>query len=382
MLIVTVRRKLEESYGSDKYEQIRAALDAYAQPIGAAVLAVDDQGDCGKLNLSPIAGADSGSILLAVRAARAKLASVAADSLLIVGGDWIVPQCQIINPVQDQSIDKDPVVYTDNPYGAASETLEEYLAPSVPVGRIVDDASGNASDFVALIQRLGNRGRDRLTAFPGSTLVVYGEQEDKNGNTFRGDTGWVDDSTKVATALPGPQDWHFSPGYQLSASTRADAARPLLYFNLHGFSGDPDWKGYSMKRRDFVTAVSPDGFDRAYVSGAIAFAECCYGAEMRGRTPDNSCALKLQNEGAAFVGSTGLAFGSYMAPGLFLDDADFLARSFFSGLAGGGSVGVSLRNARKAYLSDTSENLTSVDWQYKQKTLLQFMLLGDPRWTM
>jgi len=369
-------------YGSDGYPQIRAALDAYAQPRGAAVLAVDDPVDSGKLNLPPMAAADCGSILVAIRAARAKLSSGRADSLLIAGGDPVVPQFQISNPVQDRSIDKDPVVYTDNPYGAANDTLEEYLAPSFPVGRIVDDPSANASDFVALIERLANRGRDRLTALPGSTLVVYGEQNDERGRTFQGDQGWISDSTKVAVALPTPQDWHFSPGYQLNASARSDAARSLLYFNLHGFSGDPDWKGYSLQRRDFVSAVSPDGFDRAYVSGAIAFAECCYGAETRGRTPNSSCALKLQNEGAAFVGSTGLAFGSYLAPGLFLDDADFLARSFFSALTAGGTVGGSLRNARKAYLADSAMNLSSVDWQYKQKTLLQFVLLGDPQWTM
>jgi hypothetical protein len=374
VLIVTVRRKLEEPYGSDGYKNIRAALDAYARPSADGVLAVDDPNDCAMLNLAPIASTESGSILLAIRAVRDKRPMLA-DSLLIVGGDSVVPQFQLGNPVQDRSIDSDSVVFTDNPYGAASETLEQYLAPSLPVGRIVDDTSAGADGFVALIERLANR-RTSSAAVSGSALVVNDD--------------WREDSQKVATALPGPQDWHFSPGYQLNANSKADAARHLLYFNLHGFSGDPAWKGYSQEAwkspsqepGQFVTAVSPDAFDREYVNGAIAFAECCYGAEIRGRTPDSSCALKLQNEGAAFVGSTGLAFGSYLAPGLFLDDADFLARAFFDGVRTGDSVGVALRNARQAYLRDKSENLSSVDLQYKRKTLLQFMLLGDPKWTM
>jgi hypothetical protein len=374
MLIITVRQKLEDAYGADGYKKIRAALDAYAQPSGATVLAVDDGEDCATLNLAPIAGADSGSILLAIRAVRKKYAALA-RSLLIAGGDSVVPQFQISNPVQDRSIDTDPTVFTDNPYASDSETLEEYLAPSMTVGRIVDDATGGAEGFVALIERLANRRASRA-ADSGSALVV---NED-----------WLADSQKVAAALPEPQDWHLSPGYQLNAGSKMDAARAFLYFNLHGFSGDPDWKGYSQETwkspsqapGNWVTAVSPDAFDREYVDGAIAFAECCYGAEIRGRTPDSSCALKLQSEGAAFVGSTGLAFGSYLAPRLYLDDADFLARAFFESVRAGDSVGVALRDARQAYLRDASENLSSVDWQYKRKTLLQFMLLGDPEWTL
>jgi hypothetical protein len=60
-----------------------------------------------------------------------------------------------------------------------------------------------------------------------------------------------------------------------------------------------------------------------------------------------------------------------------------LGRSFFSGLSAGNGVGVALRDARRAYLYDANnENLSGAAWQYKQKTLLQFVLLGDPRWTM
>jgi hypothetical protein len=34
--------------------------------------------------------------------------------------------------------------------------------------------------------------------------------------------------------------------------------------------------------------------------------------------------------------------------------------------------------ARKAYLSDSSENQQGQNWQCKQKTLLQFVLYGNP----
>lgn len=374
MLIVTVRGKIEQAYTPAGYLDIRQALDAYAQASNTVVLAVDDPADCMKHGLAPVANPEGSTILLSIRAIRAKYPAIA-DSLLIAGDDSIVPQFRLSNPVQDRSVDPDSVVFTDNPYGSANETLEEYLAPSLSLGRIAHDPAAGAHDFAALIGRLANA-KARVATASGSMLVINDD--------------WLADSQKVATALLGPQDWHFSPGYELDAGSKTDAARGLLYFNLHGFSGEPDWKGYSQQPwksssqqpGKFVTAVSPDAFDREYVCGAIAFAECCYGAEIRGRTPDTSCALKLQNEGAAFVGSTGLAFGSYIAPGLFLDDADFMARAFFEAFTAGNPVGEALRRARISYLTNTSENLSITDLQYKQKTLLQFMLLGDPKWSM
>lgn len=367
MLIITARRKLEAVYGTDGYQTIRDALNKYAAQANAIVFAVDDAEDAARLYLTAIAGSDSGSILLAIRAARARIGAIA-DSVLIIGGDSVVPHYRIANPVLDRGLDADTDVLTDNPYAAANEAITEYLAPTFPIGRIAHDGITSAKDFAALLERMENRGGETSTAGAGSTLVVT---ED-----------WIPDSQQVATALPEPKDWHISPGYQLDAGSRSDAGRSFLYFNLHGFPQDPDWKGYSTQQRNFVTAVSPSGIDRSYVSGAVAFAECCYGAQTAGRSPANSCALKFQSEGAAFVGSTGLAFSSYLAPGMFLDDADFMARAFFSGLMARDTVGVALRDARRAYLNFNPPHFTSVDWQCKQKTLLQFVLLGDPRWTM
>jgi hypothetical protein len=368
MLIVTVRRKLEEAYGSDGYTSVREALNKYAATAGGVVWAVDDEGDGRALGLNAAPGTDSGAILLAVRAARSRLGA-AAGSLLIAGGDSVVPHFQINNPVTDRILDTDLVVLSDNPYGANDETALEHLAPSLPVGRIAQP-DGDCKSFVALIEGMTEAGTRAADArLPGAALVV---NED-----------WVAYSQNVAAAMAGPLDWHISPGYEMNSGTLADAARRILYFNLHGFSGDPDWKGYSTQLATWVTAVSPDAFVESYVKGAIAFAECCYGAQTSGRSAANSCALKLVSQGAAFVGATGLAYGSYLAPGFFLEDADYLGRSFFSGLSAGNGVGVALRDARRAYLYDANnENLSGAAWQYKQKTLLQFVLLGDPRWTM
>ncbi len=360
MLIVTSRRALETGYGADGYTKIRIALDAFAEAAGATPLALDDRGDMSGFGVQPAMNTDAGSLLLSIRALKRVIGGV--DSLLLIGGDNIIPFWQITNPVTDRSVDPDVVVYTDNPYGTDIENMEQYLAPPLPLGRLPDSARGTADDFVNVIASATESRKSRVMR-QGSTALVNAD--------------WRDFSKGAAVALQGI-DWHLSPGYCLNQATQSDANREFLYFNLHGFNGKPDWQGYDSVADRFVSAATPAGFDRQYVSGSVVFAENCYGAQIAGRTITNSCALKLVNEGAAFVGATGLAFGSHIAPTLILEDADALAKSFWSEFADGGSqLGASLAKARSNYLLGDS---TISNNPFKQKTLLQFTLLGDPGW--
>jgi hypothetical protein len=360
MLAVTVRKALEDRYQTAGYTKIREAMKTYVDTAGALLVALDDADDMGTYNLPAALGGEAGSLLLSLRALRAKVGPI--DSLLLVGGQDIVPHCQVANPVTDRGVDPDDVVLSDNPYGTDTDTLDQYLAPPLAVGRLTDFPRGSVDDFVALItaataSRKGRPARNHAAAVTN--------------------TDWSDYSREAASPLPGPVDWYFSPGYLLDRSHAAAADREFLYFNLHGFSGVAEWKGYDSVQEQFVTAVTPDAFDQQYVSGSVAFAENCYGAETDGRTPSNSCALRLVQQGAAFVGATGLAYGSHLAPNFFLDDADALARSFWAALTGGVELGESLRWARAQYWADAN---TPASNPFKQKTLLQFILLGDPGW--
>jgi hypothetical protein len=363
MLIVTARNPLQESYGSTGYGEIRAALDSWAAVDGDHVLAVDDPGDLQALKLPESPGNAEG-IQATIRNALRLYPSMV-QSALLAGGNSVIPFFSLQNPVEDRVTDPDPNVLTDNPYGALSNTGQEYWAPSLPVGRLAVPDNASVNDFVSLIESFPHRTNPPAVGQPGSALVINQD--------------WADYSAKVAQALPNPLSWHLAPGYEMNAATRQDAARSTLYFNLHGFTNDPDWKCYSTVQQNFIPAVTPDGLDRSCVGGALSFAECCYGAQIQGRTPDDSCALKLVQQGASFIGATGLAFGSYIASDLFLEDADFLARAFFQSVGAGMSIGAALCNARKLYLSDSAEARSGAAWQYKQKTLLQFVLLGNPQ---
>lgn len=360
LLAITMRGPLEKLYGADYYETIRSAISDFGHAAGAQTVALDDPEEMKILGLGPALGNDNGSILASLRQVTRSDGGI--TSILLVGSDQIIPNWQITNPVTDRDIDPDEQVLSDNPYGSVRDTWEEYLAPSVPIGRLPDFPGGTAQDFLALLQ-MAIENRTTRVHRSQSTAVVNAE--------------WSDFSHAAASALPGPVDWYFAPGYRMNSDS-TDSDRECLYFNLHGFSGQAAWKGYDSVRSAFVTAVTPNAFDRENVSGTVVFAENCYGAQTSGRTPTNSCALRLVREGATFVGATGLAFGSYITPDFVLDDADLLTKYFWSGYSLGLSTGAALSSARMQYLGGSS----ALDVNpFKKKTLLQFLLLGDPGWT-
>jgi hypothetical protein len=358
VLILTQRGPLESLYASSGYEQIRTALQSL-ESAQNRVLAIDDPDEVTPWGLHAVSGGTA--IQSAIRFLATKYPSVV-DSVLLVGGPLVLPFFSLANPVEDRQVDGDVSVFTDNPYGAASDTLAEYLAPSLPIGRLPVPDDADAAGFAAAVLRVAHPPARAGQA--GTALFVNDD--------------WLGYSERVAGTLPNPQQWHISPGYLMSSASEADAGYQILYFNLHGFSGESDWQAYSTVQRQFVPAVEPDGLDAAYVAGALAFAECCYGAQITGRSTNDSCALKLLDAGATFIGATGLAFGSYIASDFLLEDADFLVRAFFQAMDSGYPPGAALATARKAYLADSSEARQGQPWQCKQKTLLQFVLYGNP----
>jgi hypothetical protein len=358
VLIVTQRLTLEAQYATSGYSEIRATLAKLPRQQDR-VLVVDDPLEMQAWGLDPVSSADG--IKATLRYLGATYPSVV-DSVFIIGGSGIVPFFSLANPVTNRGVDGDELVLTDNPYGSAADALQEYLAPSVPVGRLPVPDDAGLDDFVAAIERVIDP--PAKTGQPGAALFVNDD--------------WLAYSQRVATALPDPRTWHVSPGYLMDASSVSAAGYQTLYFNLHGFSSDADWSGYSTAQRKFVPAVEPQDLETSFVAGSLAFAECCYGAQIAGRSPQDSCALKLLQAGATFIGATGIAFGSYVASDFLLQDADFLVRAFFQAVQRGYPVGSALMVARKAYLSDSSENQQGQNWQCKQKTLLQFVLYGNP----
>lgn len=360
-LIVSLGARLETRYGAAGRAAIADALTESADALGhPIVLSLDDAEAMMRFDLAPVPSLTAAGVLMGVRQLRQRIPTI--DGLLIVGGHEIVPHWELTNPVTDRAIDPDPLVATDNPYGTLSDTIDSYLAPDLPVGRLVNPGAG-ANDLAELIRTVAGN-HVRRTPRRGAIAI------------FNAD--WEAMSDAVAEQLPEPVQKKPVPGYQLTGVHRADLSHQYLYFNLHGFMNDPAWKGFEEVRGQFFAAATPESFDAEHVSGAVAFVENCYGALTHDRSARTSCAIRLLQQGAAAViGATGLAFGSHLAPGLMLENGDVLAAQFFTHSTAGVTVGRALTQARRDYLGGSA----GAGNPYKQKTLLQFVLLGDPSLT-
>jgi hypothetical protein len=370
-LTISLKSALVGKYGDAGFASIDEALASYPRSAGndSLVVYLDDGASMQQVGLTPVLALNVGGLTLGIRKIRRELAMEKpsdSDSLFIIGGNSIVPYWQFQNPVQDRQVDRDAIVYSDNPYGALNDALygedtqDGYLNPSLPVGRLADAAKGTAADFVKLINAV-TKNHQQIRQRNGSA-AVYNAQ-------------WQKQTDSVAELLSPPLNTHAVPGYQVTSGNRSDLDRKYLYFNLHGFADESAWKGFNPVNGQFYSAVTPDSFDQAFVSGTVVYAENCYGAWTLGKNSSNSCAMRLLDQGAAaVVGATGLAFGSYISPGMLLENADALAQLFFQN-SGGMSSGLALMKARRDFLLNDRISANNV---FVQKTLLQFTLLGDP----
>ena len=355
---VSLRAPLERRYGPDGYAAIRNALDRYTASVadGAVIAMLDDEDEARQFGFVT-AAATPPSIVAAVRQLREQLPAV--TSLLLIGGDTLVPVWQLDNPVTDRRADPDRVVLSDNPYGTTADSLEEYVAPALPVGRLIEPPGRSASDVVAMIDATAGH-HQRFTRRPGSAAIFNRE--------------WEEPAREVMNLLMPTVDEHQTPGYQIDAGNIDDLHRGFVYFNLHGFPDDTAWKAFDPVRGAFATVLTPAALTTLEMSGAIVFAENCYATLV----PDGraTCATEMLRRGAgAFVGPTGLSFGSHIRPDLLLDNSDFLARNFIGRVVSGTRTGDALAAARHDYVTDASVSPFN---PFKLKTLLQYRLLGDP----
>lgn len=381
LLLASSRRNLTAALRADGVERVEHQIDFYRDALASGgtpslLVYVDDLASMAAFGLDPVASLDSNSIGGAIRSAVAAIAAGGSDvaAIALIGGDAIIPFWRVLNPVTIRTIDPDPVVLTDNPYGASDDRFESWLTPELPVGRFCSPDGSGPEALEELFKDAANNHWDGRNMATDNRIEP--RQPFRQGSCAVVNDEWIDPSIKAGQSLTRPVTWRRAPEFRVVLENRCDLNAKYLYFNLHGFSGEAGWKGYDPKRDEFITALSPESFSREHVRGSLLFAENCYGAEVAGRTPDNSCALRALAMGAgAFIGSTGLAFGSFIAPETFLANADELAGFFFQHATSGTPAGPALTRARADYMLSARRNQLD---PFEQKTALQFVLLGDP----
>ena len=264
--------------------------------------------------------------------------------VLIVGGAEVVPHLEVPNPVESRLVDPDASVFNDDGYGDGLR--------GVPVGRLPDFGPRKLESFLGFLERSAEDGD--VSSLLAVTNPVWKRFTRRALDGFSGEV--------VLRTAPGwtgaDQDWQSG-----SAS--------ILYFNLHGLVDRPAWRGFDGNRGTWRNALLPRQVTRASVENALVLAENCYGANATLVPAKHSVASRMLEEGArAFIGATGLAYGSHSAlHSAILGGADLLAQKVLEGLSRE-SIGRALWAAKR--------EVANLGGPFAQKTSLQFVLYGNP----
>ncbi len=388
LAILTCKGPLEAKFGAEFVQRLGEAVQRLVQAIGPGdnraihFVALDDPQQMAGLGGTAVEDpGDAAQVKAAVDSLADGLTMQGQDlrHVLILGGDDIVPCCRVPNPTDDQDED----IYTDAPYAARNGSS---LLPTRAVGRLPD--CDDADAFLRLIAHAAKAHEESQRAATAKGLKAIARIWKRDAETPPADGSfgytasvWKEASRAVFEVIGQARHLRMSPPISREEFSVLTQSKPrLAYFNLHGVEGEPSW--YGQRDPDFAAdfplfpvALMPDDIAEAWAAGATVLTEACYGADILGRTHNDSIALRFLHEGArAVVGSTRLAYGSLTPP---LAGADLLGRLFWLAVTGGLPIGQALQWAKLSFANDLMNRQGYLDSE-DQKTLLTFNLFGDP----
>ncbi len=264
------------------------------------------------------------------------------DTVLIIGGDKVVPFYRLPNPCDDD----DNNVLSDSPYASSDD---DFLIPERICARIPDNRK---IDFI--IKQLTRSFKQYSKSFGMSAFV------------------WKEASKNVYQQIGDVKNLKISPP---TTSANFNSAwlkeKDYLYFNLHGSVVSENW--YGQEGGNYPIALTPGNIIDA--CGFVA-SEACYGAYILNKSEKNAISLKFldQDNNLGFCGSTTIAYGPPTPPS---SEADLFVKYLFEYLKQGLTTGEAFKNAKLDFARKKIRRHGFLD-DDDQKTLLQFVLYGDP----
>ena len=388
-VIATCRRRLEEKYGLDGWEQIDGGLKALAKAaedrlgLPAGVIYLDRAESLSSFQLSPVDTADPWAVKKLIDQLDTCLEEQVKEIgwLLLIGGPDVIAFHRLPNPTEDYDAD----IPSDNPYGCRDDN---YFLPHRAVGRIPDGADSDASVLLRGLStalaahHAAKRARGNWWSQLVSALLWLLRRQPASESSF-GYTAsvWRRASLQVFSRIGSTRGLRISPPVT-SREFNSLALGPSSYgyFNLHGIADGPAWYGqrdptFPADYPDFPVALSPEDVGAQGFVPEVVLTEACYGALIDGKTADSALSLKFLASGAQMVvGSTSIAYGGLNAT---LEAADLLAFFFWQELLTGTSGGRALQRAKLAFAKHLDERQGYLDGE-DQKTLISFVYYGDP----
>ena len=392
LVVLTSKSALEKKFGSEFVGRLGEKVQDMIQSIGLRddraihFVALDDPAQMSGLGATaPQDTSSPAQVKAAIDSLADGLLTQGNDlrHLLILGDDDVIPFFRVSNPTEDQDED----IYTDAPYAARNGS---HLLPTRAVGRLPD--CRDPDQLLSLMGSAAQSHRQAGQVSPPGGIKALGRiwkrakaPEARTESFGYTASVWKESSKAVFEAIGQARQLRMSPPLTHRELSVLIQGQPRLsYFNLHGVEGEPAW--YGQRDPDFAAdyplfpvALLPEAVKADRIAGTTVFTEACYGADVLGRSPADSIALKFLAEGArAVVGSTRLAYGSLTPP---LAGADLLARFFWLAVLSGMPIGQSLQWAKLSFASDVANRQGYLDSE-DQKTLLTFNLFGDPTLTV
>lgn len=379
-LILSSRRNLTRKYGEGGFLIIDRKLGALREALQeegfqAYLVYVDEEASLQQYGIRHLATESSDQLraLIADLEVWCQGRGLEVNHILLVGNDDVLPFCRLGNPAEDE----DPLVLSDAPYSGRQSPL----LPQRSVSRIPDSSGPKPTFLLSLLDSMIASQRSLTPRKPGGLLstLVWGRPRGKSFGYVA--LVWKEATQSLLEEMGDPGNLHVCPPVTLrSFEAGWLRGRSLLLFNLHGTANSAYWYGqkdgtYPADYPLFPVALTPELLAQEDLTGAIVFTEACYGLNLLGRTSSESLALRLLERGAAcVVGSTQISYGSLEPP---LTGADLLAKLFWTQLLRGASAGEALSRAKLAFLLQVRERQGYLDGD-DQKTVLSFLLLGDP----
>lgn len=282
--------------------------------------------------------------------------------IVLVGSVDVIPHQSLINPVFDGSNDPDRLIPSDLPYACDTpfgSDVTRFTGPTRVVGRIPDLTKGRDPKYLlGLIDTAINwtsRPRTDYAAYLGMSARVW---EDSTAQSLQNVFGASDDLQVIPPATFAWSD--------------ALLGRRAHFINCHGALANQHFYGQQ-------GSSYPIAHDAAHLAshqiseGTVVAAECCYGGELYDPSLTNGvagiCSTYMAKKAYAFFGSTTIAYGPATGNG----SADLICQYFLNHVLAGASIGRAALMARQEFVRNAGL-MDPVD----QKTLGQFVLLGDP----
>ena len=324
-----------------------------------------------KYGLSPVSGTLTAN--KCKTAIDALFVALSPDYLVLLGAGDVIPFFEVPNPSVASDGDDDDFVPTDNPYASSRKFVKNkrssYLIPDRVVGRI-PDLPGDHPDVGWLLDYLKFAESWKLqnSDFFADDLIVCCDEWKAAG------ADCVSHLSRKSNRLM------ISPPVKTTAGplkTRYKARVQMI--KCHG--APIDSKFYGQKGEDYPDALHSALLKGKTAEGSVVGAMCCYGAATF--DPEDPAAVTagdlpipstyLRQGAYGFYGSTTLAWVGFEE----MQCADWIVAGALRLVLSGASLGRGLLDSKQNFVKWIEQQGRTPDIA-EEKTLLQFLLLGDP----